>query len=498
MTTRYGRAAAVAIVVALAAAPATAQIFTDMANHPARQAAERLAAKGIVTRLPDGRFAPNEPLSRLDLAVFLGRSLGVPSTGLRPLEFRDTDQIPPEDRAAVAAASVMGTVSSTRAEVRKGQVLYTLTTDKKAYAPGEEIQLTFTIANVGPGRETELLSPERGRARMRLGEREGVKPGYEGELYVESQTPQGRRRETVARVRVAIVRQTESVLDVVAEGTVQMRPGLKVFYLPDVWFEYATTQFHDFIVRDSEGNEVARWSLNRPFQAIQQPVPLAANQEMRFQSRWRQLDQNDQPARPGRYEIVAMQTTKDDPTTVGLTYQRGLVTAFPDNTFRPRQPVTRVELAAFGVRAMGLDGEAARAGGSLVVADARDIPPDLRGAVAVAIERKFVPALPDNSFRPGQTATRGDAIIVLNAMMEALGRYDYTVGTLREVRGGPPPVVVVEGEDKQLRTHRVAPVSAIYRGGQPVVLIQLRPGDQLKMLKPTDAGLVMYIEAQGR
>jgi hypothetical protein len=495
----YVRVAAMAIVVALAAAPATAQIFTDMANNPARQAAERLAAKGVVTRLPDGRFAPNEPLTRLDLAAFLGRSLGVPSSGLRPLEFRDVDQIPPTERAAVAAASVMGTVSSTRVEIKKGPVVYALATDKKAYAPDEQVKLIFTIANVGPGRETEIMSPERGRQRIRLGERDGMKPGYEGELYVESRTPQGVTRETVARVRVAVVRPTESVLDIVTDGTVQMRPGLKVFYLQDVWFEYPTTQFHDFIVRDGEGNEVARWSLNRPFQTVDQPVPLAANQEMRFETFWRQLDQNDQPARPGRYEIVAMQTTKENPTTVMVVYQRGLMTAFPDNTFRPRQPVTRAELAVFGVRAMGLEAEAAqRASASLVVADARDIPAEARGSVALALDRKFVLALPDNTFRPGQTATRGDAIMVLNAMMEALGRYNYTVGTLREVRGGPPPVVVVEGEDKQLRTHRVAPVSAIYRGGQPVVLVQLRPGDQVKMLKPTDAGLVMYIEAVGR
>jgi hypothetical protein len=495
----YVRVAAIAIVVALAAAPATAQIFTDMANNPARQAAERLAAKGVVVRLPDGRFAPNEPLTRLDLAVFLGRSLGVPSGGLRPLEFRDVDQIPPTDRAAVAAASVMGTMSSTKVEVKKGPVVYTLATDKKAYAPDERIKLTFTIANIGPGRETEVMSAERGRPRIRLGEREGLKPGYEGELYVESRTPQGVKRETVARVRVAVVRQGESVLDVVSEGTVAMRPGLKVFFLQDAWFEYPTTQFHDFVVRDGEGNEVARWSLNRPFQTVEQPVPLAANQEMKFETFWRQLDQNDQPARPGRYEIIATQTTKENPTVVTVVYQRGLIAAYSDNTFRPRQPVTRAELAVFGVRAMGLEAEAAqRAGANLAVADARDISAEVRGSVALALDRRFVSALPDNTFRPGQTATRGDAIIVLNAMMEALGRFDYTVGTLREVRGGPPPVVVVEGEDKQLRTHRVAPVSAIYRAGQPVVLIQLRAGDQVKMLKPTEAGLVMYIEAAGR
>jgi hypothetical protein len=82
--------------------------------------------------------------------------------------------------------------------------------------------------------------------------------------------------------------------------------------------------------------------------------------------------------------------------------------------------------------------------------------------------------------------------------METLNRFDFTTATLREIRGGPPPVVVVEDANKQIRSMRVAVVSAIYRNDQPILFLQLRPGDQLKMLKPTDAGEIMYVEATGR
>ena len=84
------------------------------------------------------------------------------------------------------------------------------------------------------------------------------------------------------------------------------------------------------------------------------------------------------------------------------------------------------------------------------------------------------------------------------ADLSRLRRYDFVTATLREVRGGPPPIVVVEGTDRQIRSHRVAVVSAIYRNDAPVLLLQLRPGDQLKMLRPTDAGEIMYIEATAR
>ena len=496
--TMRARAVATLAVVALVAAPAAAQIFTDMSNHPSRRAAERLAAKGIVTRLADGRLAPDQPLTRLDVALFLAKTVGVQSN-LRLPDYRDLDQIPVADRQAVAAASSLGTVSAKKVEIKKGTVVYTLSTNKVSYAPDEQVELTFTISNIGPGRETELLAADRGRQRMRLAERDGIKPGYEGELYIEKTTPQGATRERVARVRVAEVRVDGSTLEVLDEGTVQMKAGLKVFFLQDAWFDYGTTQFHDFIIKDTEGNEIARWSLGRPFVPVDRPVPLAANQAITYATRWRQLDQNDQPVRPGRYELVAMQTTKEAPTTLSIAFQRGLISAFDDNTFRPRQSVTRAELAVFMVRSLGLESEAVRrANDPLQVADARDIPAEARGSVVLAIERRVVPSLSDNTFRPTRTANRGEAVFALNVFMESLGRYDYVTATLREVRGGPPPVVVVEGADRQIRSHRVAVVSAIYRNDASVLLLQLRPGDQLKMLRPTDAGEIMYIEATAR
>jgi hypothetical protein len=493
------RVAATVAALALVAAPAAAQIFTDMANHPSRRAAERLAAKGIVTRLPDGRLAPDEPLTRLAMALFLSRTISTATAALRIPDYKDIDQVPPAERYALAAAATLGTVSARQIEVKKGQVLYTFSTNKVSYAPDEQMELTFTIGNVGPGLETEIMPQDRGRWRLRLTERDGLKPGYEGDLYVETKTAQGTKREIVARIKVTEVRADGTAYEVVEEGTVAAKAGLKVFFLQDVWFEYTTSQFHDFIIRDPAGDEVARWSLGQRFVAVDRPWPLAANQTLTYKTRWKQLDQNDQPVRPGRYELVAMQMTKENPTTLVIGFQRGLITAYPDNTFRPKAPVTRADLAVMMVRALGLEGDAVRRANSpLVVGDARDIPAEARGSVVVALERKLLLPLPDNSFRPARTANRGEAIIALNILMETLGRYDYTVATLRETRGGPPPVVVVEDANKQIVSFRVSTVSAVYRNDQPVLLLQLRAGDQLKMLKPSDVGLIMYIEATGR
>jgi hypothetical protein len=410
------RSLVVVLIVLGLASQTAAAIFSDVAGHPAQRAIERLAAKGVVAGVGE-RFLPGEPLTRLDVVRFLVRLLGIPGESARLPAFKDLDQIPPDARPAVAASVGVGTVSATKVEVKKGAIVYTLTTDKAAYGPEEPVLLTFIVHNTGK---------------------------------------------------------------------------------TDVTFEYANSQFHDFIVKAADGSEVARWSLGRAFLPVDKPVPLAAGKSLSFQTRWRQLDQNDRPVPVGRYEIVAVHTTKQEPTQLSLSFQKGLVVGYPDNTFRPRQPVTRAELAALTVRAGGLDAEAfARARAQVAAADGAAVPDWARGSVAVVLERKMLPLL-DGAFRPGQPATRADAAVALDALMGLLNKYDWTKGTLRAVQPGRPATLAVEDDQKAVRTFRVAPAHAVYRNDRPATLAELRPGDAVQFLKPADVGDVVYIEATGR
>lgn len=398
------------------AAPAWADIFTDISGLPAQRAIERLAAKGVVRGTADGRFLPGSVVTRLEMVLFLVRLLGVSGQGLVSPEFGDLERIPQGARPAVAAAVSMGTVSARSVELKKGDILYTLTVDKVAYGPQEEVLLTFVISNTGK---------------------------------------------------------------------------------EDVLFEYHNSQFHDFIVRRADGMEVARWSLGRAFLPVEKPVPLAAGKSMNFNTRWRQLDQNDRPIGPGRYEVVAVHTTKTSPTSLSLFFQKGLVVGYPDNTFRPDQPVTRAELAALAVRAGGLDAEAfSRATATLPVSDNAAVLPWARGSVAVAIERKMIPLL-DGAFRPAQGATRADAAVALDVLMGLLKKYDFQKGVFRGLRESRPPTISIEDEKKAVRTFRVAPAHAVYRNDRRASLGALRPGDVLQFLKESDVGDVVYIEATG-
>ncbi len=198
---------------------------------------------------------------------------------------------------------------------------------------------------------------------------------------------------------------------------------------------------------------------------------------------------------PGTYEIMAVLTVKGTPVTVGLTFQKGLLTTFPDNTFRPNAQVSRAEFAALLVRAMGLQGEATqKASAPLAVKDAADVPAPLRGYVAVAIDRKIMPPFADGTFRPNAPTTRGEAAGALAAVMDALGKFHYVRGVLVHVGNGE---ITVSNAAKTVTSYALIPRAAVYRNNQAVAPGDLKPNDQVVLLLTGPRGRAGYIEATG-
>lgn len=400
-------------VVAALVAPAWGAIFTDIAGLSAQRAIERLAAKGIFRIGGDGKFNPAATVSRAELAVLLSRVLDLSGQGVPLPNFTDAADIPKEMQTAVAAVANLGTVSPPKAELRRGTLVYALTTDKTVYGPTDNVELRFTVSNTGKD---------------------------------------------------------------------------------DIKFEFTHSQFFDFIIKGGDGTEVARWSLGRAFLPMDAPITLAAGRSFEYLTQWRQLDQNDEPVPPGRYELIAIQTTKANPTVLSIVLYRGVLPGSADNAFRPRQDVNRAELALVMVQVLGL-GEIPSS--PLRVPDATEVPPALRGAVAVAIEKGVVPARSDGAFRPAGTATRADVALALDKVMDARNRYDFVKGTLKDISVGTPTLIVVEEQNKAQRTFRVARAHAVYRNNVVAELKDLKLGDALLYLKVGDAGDVAYIEATG-
>lgn len=406
--------AVVVVALLVAVLPATAALFSDIQGTPYERAIEKLAVTGILGGFPDGTFRPGQPVTRLETVAALAKGLDVKGSGTIPA-YKDLNEIPEEVRPAIAALLNTGAASQQKAEVKKGDIVYALSTDKAVYGLDDPVDLTFTVTNTGK---------------------------------------------------------------------------------EDVQFPFATTQQYDFIIKRGD-TEVARWSLGQTF--VQEPpdfvLTLAPGKTWTFTTRWMQKDQDSRPVPPGTYEIMAVLTVKGTPVTVRLTFQKGLLTTFPDNTFRPNAQVSRAEFAALLVRAMGLQGEATqKASAPLAVKDAADVPAPLRGYVAVAIDRKIMPPFADGTFRPNAPTTRGEAAGALAAVMDALGKFHYVRGVLVHVGNGE---ITVSNAAKTVTSYALIPRAAVYRNNQAVAPGDLKPNDQVVLLLTGPRGRAGYIEATG-
>jgi hypothetical protein len=215
---------------------------------------------------------------------------------------------------------------------------------------------------------------------------------------------------------------------------------------------------------------------------------------MTFNTRWLQKDQDSHVVGPGTYNISAVFTLKDKPVTVNLEFQKGILTAFPDNTFRPAAQVTRAEFSALLVRALGLQGEATqKAQAQLAVSDAADIPAPLHGYVAVAIDHKLL-AVTNNAFRPNAPTTRGEAAGAVSAIMDAQSRFNYVKGTLASIAQGD---ITVANDQKAVTSYALTPQVAIYRNDKPAAAADLKPNDKILLLLTGPRGRAGYIEATG-
>jgi intracellular proteinase inhibitor BsuPI/S-layer family protein len=412
---RVQAAALFALAAALVAgvAPASAAIFSDIQNDPNQRGIEKLAVTGVMAGFPDGTFKPTEPITRLAAVAALARGLDVKGTGTIP-NYKDLAEIPEDVRPAIAALLNTGAVSQQKSEVKKGDVVYTLSTDKAVYAIDDPVDLTFTVTNTGKD---------------------------------------------------------------------------------DVKFAYDTNQQYDFIVKLGD-TEVARWSLGQTFVRNNLDLVLAPGKSFVFNTRWLQKNQDSQLVPSGNYEIIGISPEKDDTVTVTLQFQKGLLTTFPDNTFRPNAQVSRAEFAALLDRSLGKQGEATqKASAPLSISDAADVPATLHGYVAVAIDSKLMPPYSDGSWHANAPTTRGEAAGAVAAVMSALNKFNYVKGKLVSIGSNG---ITLSVEQSAVQSYALTPSVAVYRNDKVADPGDLKPDDEVLMLLTGPRGRAGYIEATGQ
>ncbi|WP_282936883.1 cadherin-like beta sandwich domain-containing protein [Paenibacillus sp. RC67] len=99
---------------------------------------------------------------------------------------------------------------------------------------------------------------------------------------------------------------------------------------------------------------------------------------------------------------------------VAQAYQAGIVKGYEDGSFRPDAQITRAEMAVMLANALGLTIEANTVTG---FADDKDVPAWAKGAVAAMKKQQLVEGKGDNEFAPTAPTTRAEAVTVLLKML---------------------------------------------------------------------------------
>ena len=117
--------------------------------------------------------------------------------------------------------------------------------------------------------------------------------------------------------------------------------------------------------------------------------------------KWRHYNAGLSDIRPGDWYA----------NTVGYAVQRGIVSGYPDGSFKPNKPITRAEFAAIASRFDAL------AQGNAVAFS--DLAPSHWGynAIRSAATKGWISGYPDNTFRPEQAITRAEVTAITNRML---------------------------------------------------------------------------------
>lgn len=155
----------------------------------------------------------------------------------------------------------------------------------------------------------------------------------------------------------------------------------------------------------------------------------------------------------------------------------GIARGYPDGTFMPNNRVTRAELAAFVVRALGLEPEARAFAGTLPFPDAAQIGRWATGYVGVIQGQGLVTGYDDGRYYPRATATRAQAATVVARVMERRGTAYSFLGTVRGISG--ETIVALQADTAAELRLTINADCFVFRNTRAAFLDDIAVGDQV-------------------
>lgn len=102
--------------------------------------------------------------------------------------------------------------------------------------------------------------------------------------------------------------------------------------------------------------------------------------------------------------------------TIAIAGSYGIVSGYDENTFGPNNPITREQMAVMAVKAIKLT-SVSSVSEEIKFIDNRQISSWAKSSVSAAVKKRIMVGYPDNSFKPQGTATRAEAASVIHNLI---------------------------------------------------------------------------------
>lgn len=171
---------------------------------------------------------------------------------------------------------------------------------------------------------------------------------------------------------------------------------------------------------------------------------------------------------------------------VAVAVNKGIISGSDLSNFRGNEYATRLDVAVFALKALGLGDEAEKLSNpALSFTDLSQIPSWARGYVSVAEREGVMKGLPDGRFNPGGKVTRGEMATILSRLDDRLENSldsRETRGTLIGLTPTGAQSITVRLSDGSVRTMGLSQGCVIYRGTTKLSISQLVIGDEIRVI----------------
>jgi len=94
--------------------------------------------------------------------------------------------------------------------------------------------------------------------------------------------------------------------------------------------------------------------------------------------------------------------------TIEMLASKGIISGYPDGTFKPDSNMTRAEVSVVLAKAIGLD----PAESNLTFKDSKDIPKWSEGFIQAIVDKGIIKGYDDGEFKPNRVLTRKEMVVM--------------------------------------------------------------------------------------